>query len=375
VPSAETAFRILTDAGITFWAGVPDSLLKPLCAYVADHVPSDRHVIAANEGGAVALAAGHYLASGSPGAVYLQNSGLGNAMNPLISLADAAVYGIPMLLIIGWRGEPGHHDEPQHLKQGTATIPMLDAIDVPTAIAPADDAAFAAMVARSVDRARAEGRPVAIVVPKGVIGDYRPSQREALDLALSREAAIAIVAESIHDDAAIVATTGKASRELYEYRTRSGNSTERDFLTVGSMGHASQIALGLALTDPTRPVWVLDGDGAVIMHMGALSVIGEHAPANLKHVVLNNHVHDSVGGQPTPSEHTDFARLALAAGYRVAETAADEAGVVDAVTRFSDAAGPALLEVIVRPGARSNLGRPKTSPRENRDALMQWLRR
>lgn len=375
MPNAEAAFRAFADAGITFWAGVPDSLLKPLCAYVADHVPDDRHVIAANEGGAVALATGHYLATGSPGAVYLQNSGLGNAMNPLISLTDPAVYGIPMVLIVGWRGEPGRHDEPQHLKQGAATIPMLEAIGVPHSIAPADDAAFASMVADAVKQATTAGRPIAVVVPKSVITGDAPSRREASEFALSREAAVEIVAESIQHDAAIIATTGKTSRELYEYRSRNGTTTERDFLMVGSMGHASQIALGLALSDRDRPVWVLDGDGAVIMHMGSLSVIGEHAPANLKHIVLNNHVHDSVGGQPTPSERTDFAQLALAAGYRAAETVADEAYLADAVERFSAMTGPALLEILVRPGARSDLGRPTSSPRQNRDALMQWLRR
>ncbi len=375
MPSAEIAFRTFTDAGISFWAGVPDSLLKPLCAYVADHVPDDRHVIAANEGGAIALATGRYLATGSPGAVYLQNSGLGNAMNPLISLADPAVYGIPMVLIVGWRGEPGHHDEPQHLKQGATTLPMLDAIGVPYLIAPHDENAFAAVVNTALAQATAENRPVAIVVPKGAItgeGSQRPG---APGPTLTRETAVTTVAASVGPRDAIVATTGKTSRELYEYRARSGESTERDFLMVGSMGHASQIALGLALSDPSRPVWVLDGDGAVIMHMGSLAVIGEHAPANLRHVVLNNHVHDSVGGQPTPSQRTDFAELALAAGYRLAETVSDEASLAEAVGRFREAVGPSLLQVLLRPGARSDLGRPQSSPQQNRDALMQWLRR
>jgi phosphonopyruvate decarboxylase len=373
MPTAERAFEALTASGLTFWTGVPDSLLKPLCAYVADHVPGDRHVIAANEGGAVAIAAGHYLGTGIPAAVYLQNSGLGNAMNPLVSLTDPAVYGIPMVVVIGWRGEPGRHDEPQHLKQGEATIPMLDAIGMPHAVAPSDDANFARVADEVFRRATSESRPVAIVVPKGTFTDYAPAPAATPDLPLSREEAVTLVAEAIQPNAAIVATTGKTSRELYEHRTRDGHSTERDFLMVGSMGHASQIALGLALTDPARPVWVLDGDGAVIMHMGSLSVIGQHAPQNLKHVVLNNHVHDSVGGQPTPSERTDFARISLAAGYRHAETASDEAGLVDAVERIATISGPALLQVLVRPGARADLGRPDTSPGQNKDALMRWL--
>ncbi len=374
MPTAKSAFDALTTAGLTFWSGVPDSLLKPLCAYVSDHVPDDRHVIAANEGGAVAIAAGHYLGTGAPAAVYLQNSGLGNTMNPLVSLADPAVYAIPMVLIIGWRGEPGGHDEPQHLAQGGVMLKMLDAIGMPHYVAPADDEAFAEVAREAVRRATSESRPVAIVVPKGIITDYESTPAARGDLPLTREAAVMLVADVVQPNAAIIATTGKTSRELYEYRIRGGHSTERDFLMVGSMGHASQIALGLALTDPDRPIWVLDGDGAVIMHMGSLAVIGEHAPQNLRHVVLNNHVHDSVGGQPTPTGRTDFAELGRAAGYVHAETASDESGVTAAIERIAKSPGPALLEVLVRPGARPDLGRPQTSPEQNKQALMRWLR-
>lgn len=373
MPTAESAFEALTTAGLTFWTGVPDSLLKPLCAYVLDHVPDDHHVIAANEGGAVAVAVGHYLGSGNPAAVYLQNSGLGNAMNPLVSLADPAVYSIPMVLIIGWRGEPGRHDEPQHLAQGGVTLEMLEAIGVPHAVAPSEDAAFASVAHDAVQRAVADSRPVAIVVPKGTITDYTSTATPHEGRPLTREEAVVLVADGVQPDAVIVATTGKTSRELYEHRMRSGHGTERDFLMVGSMGHASQIALGLALAHPARPVWVLDGDGAVVMHMGSLAVIGEHAPDNLRHVVLNNQVHDSVGGQPTPTQRADFARIARAAGYVHTETASDGSSLADAVERIANTAGPALLEVRVQPGARSDLGRPETSPVHNKRTLMQWL--
>lgn len=199
MPSAKAVFDALSDVGVTFWSGVPDSLLKPLCAYVADHVAEDRHVVTANEGGAVAIAAGHYLGTGSPGAVYLQNSGLGNAMNPLISLADPAVYGIPMLLIVGWRGEPGRHDEPQHLKQGESTVPMLDSIGLPWFVAPADGTDFGNMAEAAMHQATSESRPVAIVVPKGIITGYDPTPREASPLALSREMAVMVIAETIPD--------------------------------------------------------------------------------------------------------------------------------------------------------------------------------
>jgi phosphonopyruvate decarboxylase len=374
MPTAEASFNALTAAGITHWVGVPDSLLKPLCSYVDDHVPTDRHVIAANEGGAVAIAVGHYIGTQTPAAVYLQNSGLGNAINPLVSLADPAVYAIPMVLVIGWRGEPGTSDEPQHMKQGQSTIPMLEAAGIPYETAPADIDTFQSVATSLVSTAMKEQRPVALLVPKNTFSDYHAAEKAPEGTAtLTREEAIAIVADGIESQAVIVATTGKAARELYEHRTARGQSTERDFLIVGSMGHASQIALGLAMADAERPVWVLDGDGALIMHMGSLTVIGQHAPPNLHHVLLNNGVHDSVGGQPTPTRNADLVAIASAAGYVRSGTAMNKNELVTAVHGMSGTTGPSFLEVRVAPGARADLGRPSTTPRQNKEALMDWL--
>lgn len=370
-PSA--AFGAFERAGVDFWTGVPDSLLKHFCAYVADHAEPSRHVIAANEGGAVAIASGHYLATGNPALVYLQNSGLGNTLNPLISLADPAVYSLPMVLLIGWRGEPGVSDEPQHRTQGEVTIPILEATGVPTIVLPTEPAEAAAAIAATVATAVSESRPHAIVVQKGTFAQYSGAGAAPSRFPLSREDAIIAIASAVEDDAVIVSTTGKASRELYEFRVRSGAPVERDFLTVGSMGHASQIALGISMSDPQRPVWVLDGDGALLMHLGSLAVIGEHALARFRHVVLNNHVHDSVGGQPAAGDRLDVPALALAAGYRHAATVSSADRLAAAVDALAAVDGPALLEVQVRPGARADLGRPAEGPAENRDRFMSFL--
>ncbi len=369
----DLAFRAFESAGVDFWTGVPDSLLKHFCAYVSDRAPNGRHVIAANEGGAVAIAAGHFLASGSPALVYLQNSGLGNTLNPLISLADPAVYQIPMVLLIGWRGEPGRPDEPQHRKQGEVTLPILESIGIPFAVLPDEPQAATEAIAAAVATAVSESRPYALVVRKGTFAPYEQPASIPSPLPLSREDAVIAIADGVEDDAVIISTTGKTSRELYEFRIRSGAPVERDFLTVGSMGHASQIALGISMTDHNRPVWVLDGDGALLMHLGSLAVIGEHASAGFKHVVLNNHVHDSVGGQPAAGDRVDIPALALAAGYRRVDSVSTAERLTAAIAELRAAVGPALLEVEVRPGARSDLGRPAEGPAENRARFMEFL--
>ena len=358
--------------GVDFHTGVPDSLLKSFCACVADTMPPERHVTAANEGGAIALAAGHYLATGRPALVYMQNSGLGNAVNPLASLADPAVYGLPMLLLIGWRGEPGVKDEPQHAKQGAVTPALCDALGLPWRVLPADTEPALACLEEMLGLALEGRRPAALVVRKGSFADWRGAKRVS-PYALEREAAVECIARALPPDAAVVATTGHVSRELYECRDRAGEGHGRDFLTVGSMGHASQIALGIALAQPERPVICLDGDGALLMHMGALAIAGTSGAGNLWHIVLNNGVHGSVGGQKTAGFDVDFVRMAEACGYRPAgrvETAEALRAVLEGM-EFRN--GPRFLEVRVAPGARKDLGRPATSPADNKRAFMEML--
>ncbi len=363
-------YDILAGHGLDFFAGVPDSLLKDFCAYVTDHTPVERNVITANEGTAVALAAGRYLATGRPAVVYMQNSGLGNTINPLTSLSDPAVYGVPTLLVIGWRGEPGHKDEPQHVKMGGVTRELLDAVEVPWAVLPNDAAAAEAAVAKAVEVMTERQGPYALVVPKGTFAKYALETKVGAPYAMSREEAIGAFTEALPKDALVVSTTGKPSRELFELREARGQGHATDFLCVGSMGHASQIALGVSLSRPDRDVYCLDGDGAMIMHMGGLTTIGTTAGPRFKHVVVNNGAHDSVGGQPTCAFDVEATKIALGSGYKAAWVATTRAELATAMEALAAAEGPALVEVRVKAGARGDLGRPSIAPVDQKIAFM-----
>jgi phosphonopyruvate decarboxylase len=356
-----------------FFTGVPDSLLKDFCAYVTDHTSAAQHIIAANEGGAVALAAGHYVATGHPGLVYMQNSGQGNAVNPLTSLADPDVFGIPMLLLVGWRGEPGREDEPQHVKQGKITLDLFRSLGIEYVVLPEEQDAATAALAHAVARMRASAAPYAIVVREGTFAAYKLRTVIKTSYELEREAALKMVVDAAGRDAIVVATTGKTARELFEHRQALGQTHAADFRTVGCMGHASQVALGIALATPDRHVYCLDGDGAVIMHMGALAIIGSRKPRNFKHVVFNNGAHDSVGGQPTVGFEIDMTAIAKACGYPVVLSAESSAEIRRALDCLAHADGPALLEIRVNRGARANLGRPSSTPATNKQELMRHL--
>ena len=363
----------LAAKGIDFFAGVPDSLLKNVCAYISDTLDDRHNIIAANEGAAVGLAAGHYLATGHIPCVYMQNSGEGNAINPLASLTDKEVYGIPVLLVIGWRGEPGVHDEPQHVKQGKITLPLLDAMGIRHEILSQDETEFSSQLDGAVRHMSETGEAFAFIVRKNTFEPYTLQRHEVNEYPLSREEAIQKVAASLSAKDVIVSTTGMISRELFEYRTAQGQGHERDFLTVGSMGHASQIALGIALEKTDRRVWCFDGDGAALMHLGSVAIIADKAPENFVHVIFNNGAHDSVGGQPTVGLKVNLAEIAKAAGYKdaVSVTTAEDLG--SALKVLKTMRGPVLLEVRVHRGNRKDLGRPTTTPIQNRDALMEFM--
>lgn len=366
-------YEWLISGGVSFFTGVPDSLLKDFCAYLADHA-RDRHIVAANEGGAVALACGHHLASGTIPLVYMQNSGQGNAINPLLSLADPDVYSIPLLLLVGWRGEPGIKDEPQHVKQGKVTIPMMETLGIPCRLLPKDRDPAMACLTDVLELAKDRGGPVALLVQKATFCEYEGRERRPdTEYEMTREQAVQLVAENLRQTDVIVSTTGKASRELYEFRDQLDGDHRREFLTVGSMGHASQIAMGIALAKPDRQVFCLDGDGAVIMHMGSLAIIGAHDVPNLKHVVFNNGAHDSVGGLATVGLRVSFTEIARACCYREAWQVKTPKDVATGMADLRAAQGPAMLEILIRKGARPDLGRPKTSPRQNKAAFMEFL--
>ena len=358
---------------VDFFTGVPDSLLKDFCACL-EHVPrGDQHIISANEGGAIALALGYHLATRKIPLVYLQNSGLGNIINPLLSLVDEEVYSIPMLLVIGWRGEPGVHDEPQHKKQGRVMLPMLEAMELPYSILGPDVDHAETLLKDALAYVRKSSAPFALVIKKGTFKPFTVSRVEKPEFQLSREEAIQQVIDVLEESDIVVSTTGMPSREVYEYRGKKGDGHQRDFLTVGGMGHASQIALGIALQQPERTVYCLDGDGALLMHMGSLSINGSLKPRNLKHIILNNGAHDSVGGQPTVGLDIDLLGIARAAGYEHAVRAQTKQELHSCLLGLKDSLGPSLLEVRVHCGARKDLGRPVSTPIQNKNAFMDFI--
>jgi phosphonopyruvate decarboxylase len=369
----EDLHRALSSQGIDFFAGVPDSLLKDFLAYLAEHTTAGTNVIAANEGGAIGLVVGHYLATKKPGFVYLQNSGLGNTVNPLLSLADPEIYGIPMLLMIGWRGEPGTKDEPQHRKQGRITRALLDAMEIPNRVIDANTQDVQGIVEEALRVSKQKGVPFALVVRKGTFEPYNAKVVPQPDMVINREEAIKVILETLGDHDIVVSTTGMTSREVFEIRGAAGQNHAQDFLTVGSMGHASQIALGIALAKPARRVLCLDGDGAAIMHLGSLTIIGTVGPTNLTHIILNNGAHDSVGGQPTAAFGIQFTKIAESCGYRSALSVATLEELRDAIEGMRRVAGPLFLEVKVKKGARKNLGRPTTTPEQNKMSFMEFL--
>lgn len=361
---------------VDFWAGVPDSLLRPLCDELIERYGlSSRHVVAADEGGAVALASGHFLSTGHPGAVYMQNSGIGNAINPICSLIDKRVYAIPTLFIVGWRGEPGVHDEPQHVFQGMVSEDLLKCVGLEVMVFSdtTDETELDEFFARTLDRF-SRGESSAILVKNGALTrSVKHAYKSYEDATLTRERAVDLITSALPKDTAVVSTTGKLSRELFELREARLESHASDFLTVGSMGHSAMIGLGVALGQPWRKTVVLDGDGAVIMHTGALAIIGQKQPSNFVHVVINNGAHETVGGMPNASGIIDYAALAMSMGYRKAFSAKDEDELTVVIPRVLAAEGPVLLEVRTALGARSNLGRPTTRAYSNGREFMDFL--
>lgn len=370
--SPELFVKTLEANGVDFFAGVPDSLLKNVCAYITDNVSTDSNIITANEGTAIGVAAGHYLATGNIPMVYMQNSGLGNTVNPLLSLADELVYSIPIVLMIGWRGEPGVHDEPQHAKQGKVTLPLLEAMQIPYVVLPEEDKGAIEAVKTILGDCRRLAKPHAIVIRKNTFGKYKLQKEAVNKYPLSREEALKIVAGNLPSDSIIISTTGKLSRELYEYREVLGQSHNSDFLTVGSMGHASSIALGIAL-ETQKKVFCFDGDGAFIMHMGALTNIGNLAPKNLVHILFNNGAHESVGAQPTLGFDIDIPAIAKACGYAQTYSVIEKENLENTIKNAIHSNGPVLIEIKVGINSRENLGRPKTAPADNKIALMRFI--
>ena len=373
----EILVNFLKKQNISFFSGVPDSLLKDFCAYVDDQFPPNNHIIAANEGSAIGLAIGHHLSSGKVPLVYLQNSGLGNTVNPLISLASEDVYSIPILLVIGWRGEPGIKDEPQHKHQGRITPALLDVMDIPYVIIDSsmDQNEVLTLIGTQIKNCQISNKPVCILVRKGTFEKYKKkiSESNNSQCELEREEAVQIATKICEPNAIIVCTTGMLSRELFEYRSNNQLGHGKDFLCVGGMGHASQIATGIAIDQPNRPVYCFDGDGAALMHMGSMAITGTKNLPNLIHVVFNNGCHESVGGQPTVAQKFELSKVASSLGYEFSARVSNEENLKKIIIQAQLNKSSSFIEIFVRPGHRSDIGRPTTTPVQNKISLMDTL--
>ena len=372
----DSFFSSLGRSGVDFFSGVPDSLLKDICAYLTDNTSSKNHIISANEGNAISLAIGYHLATNKIPLVYLQNSGLGNTINPLLSLADSEVYSIPMILLIGWRGEPTIDDEPQHKTQGKVTLQLLDTMKISYEVLSSDTSSEEAdkVVRNMVNLATSTNSPCALIVKKGTFESYNLKLNKPYDRDLSREEAIEIIISELYEDDIVVSTTGVTSRELFEYREKKSQGHEKDFLTVGGMGHASQIALGISIIKKNRTVFCIDGDGALIMHMGSLAINANHASGNFKHIVINNSAHDSVGGQPTVGNQIDIVGVATSLGYSWSKRVLTKNEIIKAMRDVRKINGPILIEIQVKKGFRKDLGRPSLSPIANKKSFMKFLK-
>ena len=367
----ETFLKIINSE---FYTGVPDSQLKSLCNYLMNTYGIDpkNHVIAANEGNCTALAAGYHLATGKIPVVYMQNSGEGNIINPVASLLNDKVYAIPMVFVVGWRGEPDTHDEPQHIYQGEVTIKLLEDMKIRSFVVSKDTTENEMMATmESFKKVLAEGKDVAFVIRKGAL-TYDGEVAYKNDNIMTREEIIQHIVKVSGEDP-VVSTTGKASRELFEIRVRNGQSHKYDFLTVGSMGHSSSIALGVAINKPNTKVWCVDGDGAVLMHMGAMAVIGATAPKNMIHIIINNGAHETVGGMPTVATNIDLVTIARACGYSNAVSVDTFAALDKELEEAKKRNEISLIEVKCSIGAREDLGRPTTTAIENKENFMRYL--
>lgn len=364
-------WNIFKKADLTFFTGIPDSTFKDWMNFLSDtHDNGLTNIIACNECEAVALAAGYHLATGKIGIVYMQNSGEGKTVNPLTSLCDPKVYSIPVLMMIGWRGEPGQKDEPQHKKMGEITLSLLEVLGIPYEIMTEKDSAL--IISKAVSYMKDKKSPYALIIKNDLFEKYDSIKEVKAEFEMTREDAIKIIVDSLDCSEVVVSTTGKTSRELFENRVAKGQKPI-DFYTVGSMGCSASIAHGIALKKPTKKVFVFDGDGAAIMQMGALATIGHYKPKNLYHVIFDNESHDSTGGQPTVSKTVDFEHVALACGYESAKTLRTKKELNKALKEIKLLKGPVMLVIKVKKGARKDLGRPTTTPIENKQCFMEFL--
>lgn len=370
---SEELCEVLQNEGLNFFTGVPDSTFGGFVNLLQDMNGNNlTHVIASDECEAIAIAAGYYLATSNPAVVYMQNSGEGHALNPLASLCDKAIYSIPLIMMIGWRGEPGQKDEPQHEVMGKVMLPLLETLGIPYRIVPSDIGDAKKVIMEMKNTAVENSIPVALIIRQGAIENYLSSDQENRIYEMTREDAIKTIVDSLTGAEAVVSTTGKTSRELFEYRTAKGNKPI-DFYTVGSMGCAAAIGLGIALKKIDKRIFIFDGDGSVIMHMGTLATIGHCKPDNYYHIVFDNAAYDSTGGQPTVSPTLDLAKVALGCGYNHARTVFTKNALMAEISTLRERKGPVMIIVKITKGTRADLGRPSITPLRNKEYFMDYL--
>lgn len=363
--------EMLVRNGLSHFIGVPDSTLSGLSTEIEGSSSVDIHLISPNEGTAVALAIGYHLATRKIPVVYMQNSGLGNALNPLVSLAHPEVFGVQMLLIIGWRGVPGRVDEPQHIVQGAISRELLRVVGMNSLIVD-KNLSLSELEKFVKEQSDVSNGPFALVVNPDVLTEAAKIKASPKSPSLSREGALIAVIESLPEDAIVVATTGKLSRELSEYR-ETANLIVKDFLTIGGMGHANAIALAIAMQKPDRTVVCLDGDGAFQMHLGASALIGEISAGNFTHILFNNGIHESVGGQKIAAPHIDYLGLTASFGYKGYDLLVSQDEIFSGIPNICTRSGPNFVEIRVNDEVRTNLKRPKCGPKENKIAFQAYI--
>jgi len=370
---AEVFFQVLKEQGVEFYTGVPDSTLKHFCFFMDSQTTQTSHIIAANEGNAIGIATGYYLSTGKVPLVYMQNSGFGNALNPITSLIDETVFSVPMIIMMGWRGEPGVKDAIQHKKDGDVQEDILKSLNLPYTHISNDLVKMKNQMEGIFDSVKNNNEPHVILVSKNYFQKFN-SKNVAITQTnfLTREMALTNIINNIEDEDVVVSTTGKCSRELYEIRKKLSMNPDRDLRIVGSMGHVSSVALGISI-NISNQIFCIDGDGSLIMHMGTLPIIGKYSNNNFKHIILNNFSHDSVGGQESSSNFINYEKLAKSTSYKKYFQIDNRTSFVDTFNSFRESEGPSLLEILISKGSRENLTRPKTTPLENRLYFMNFL--
>lgn len=365
-------YDYMISKNLDFFVGVPDSLLKDICSCIKENTPSTNNIIAANEGNAVGIAAGYHLSTGKIGTVYMQNSGIGNAVNPILSLIDEEVYKVPMLFIVGWRGEPGTKDEPQHVKQGKVTTDLFKAMKIEYLILNAENDEYKAQIDYATKYMLDNNKPIAIIVKKNSFTEYK-FKKEKNDYTLTREKALSIIIDNITEKDMVVSTTGKTSREIFEIRENRNEPHSNDFLTVGSMGHTSSIALGMSI-GTNKNVYCIDGDGSFLMHMGGLAIASKNAKPNFKYILINNGAHESVGGQPTIAFDIDIENIIKAFRFDEVYIASSEEEIQKGMLEIKNTDKKYAMIINVKQGSREDLGRPTISPEDNKKDIMNKIK-